>query len=298
MEPPESPTQAAVWRRSMIRPVLERYAATDGVDAVMLSGSTARGDADRWSDVEVGVFWQRPPTLAERLAAAEGATDVRAVSAADAPPPWLDQLYLGAPRPDGLTVDVTHTTTSTVERTLDDVLVSCRPDESAFDLLQGIVDAGEALGPRAELVARWQERAANYPRELATAVIRWNGNIEKFWRWQMLAERDNPLLLAREFLRVATQVLNVLHALNGRYCGHVLSFKRLDTIERTLPLAPASLASRTRAVFTEPPVEAAETLRMLVEQTFDLVEVHVPEIDVNRLRTTFRSDRKPLDSSH
>ncbi|MFF0341093.1 hypothetical protein [Kribbella sp. NPDC004875] len=292
------PTDAARWRRSMIRPVLERYAATDGVDVVMLSGSTARGDADRWSDVEVGVFWHRPPTEAERLAAAEGATDVRTVSAADAPPPWLDQLSLGAPRPDGLTVDVMHTQTTAVERLLDDVLVSCRPDEAAFDLLQGILDAGEASGPRAELLAHWQERAASYPRELATAVIRRNGNIEKFWRWQMLTERDNPLLLAREFLRVATQMLNVLHALNGRYCGHVLSFKRLDTIERTLLLAPPALASRLRAVFTQPPAEAAETLRTLVEETFDLVETHLPEIDVDRLRATFRSDRKPLDSAH
>jgi predicted nucleotidyltransferase len=71
-------TEAARWRRQMVRPVLDRYAAVDGVDAVMLGGSTARGDADRWSDVEVGVFWRRAPTTAERLAVARAA-DVRLV---------------------------------------------------------------------------------------------------------------------------------------------------------------------------------------------------------------------------
>jgi predicted nucleotidyltransferase len=281
-------TDAARWRRKVVRPVLDRYAAIDGVDAVMLGGSTARGDADRWSDVEIGVFWQRQPTTAERRAVS--GAEIRLLNV-EGPPPWDDQVDH-----DGLMLEVSHTLSESVDNALDELLVSGRPDGSTMQLAQGFVDASEVVGERPELVARWKARVATYPRELAVAVVRHDGNIEKFWRLQMLIERENPLLISREFVRITGQFLTVLHAVNGRYSGHILAFKRLDTMERDLPLAPPSLAARVRAVFTEPAATGAQILRDLVEETYDLVERHLPEVDVDRLRSTFRNDRKPLDS--
>jgi hypothetical protein len=92
----------------------------------------------------------------------------------------------------------------------------------------------------------------------------------------MLVERDNPLLLAREFSRIAGQLLNVLHALNGRYCGHPSAFKRLDALERELAIAPCGLAARLRSAFTLPAPQSAAVLRDLVEDTYDLVGAHLP----------------------
>ncbi len=281
-----------------MQPVLEAYAASAVVDAVMLSGSTARGDADRWSDTEVGVFWSRPPTARERAAVAEAAraVDIRMVTGEDANPPWYDHIYLGVGRPDGLMVEVVHTLTKVVDDTLDSVLRSCEPDPPGLDAIKGIVDGAEVSGAGADVVARWKARAATYPRGLAIAVVQRDGAIEQFWRWRMLVERDNPLLLAREFSRIASQLLNVLHALNGRYCGHPSAFKRLDALENELTIAPRGLAARLRSAFTLPAAEGAAVLRDLVEETYDLVELHLPEVDVERLRTLFRSDRRPLET--
>jgi hypothetical protein len=306
------PTQAARWRRTAVRPVLDAYAGAAGVDAVMLSGSTARGDADRWSDVEVGVFWSRPPATTERMAVADTArvADIRLVTGETPDPPWYDHLYLGAARPDGLMVEVVHTLTSVVDDMLDVVLGNdapateslaqetrgrrCEPHPGGLDILKGIVDGRDVRGARAQVVAHWKARAATYPRDLATAVVLRDGAIEQFWRWRMHLERDNPLLVAREFSRIANQLLNVLHALNGRYCGHASAFKRLDTLEHELTVAPTGLATRLRSAFTLPTAEGAEVLRELVEETYDLIELHLPEVDVDRLRTLFRSDRRPL----
>ncbi|MFG1820353.1 hypothetical protein ACGFIF_41805 [Kribbella sp. NPDC049174] len=281
-----------------MQPVLEAYAAFAAVDAVMLGGSTARGDSDRWSDTEVGVFWSRPPTVEERAAIvpAAHAADIRLVSGADANPPWYDHVYLGAERPYGLMVEVVHTPTSVVEATLDTVLGSCQPDGPGLDAIKGIVEGRDVTGARADLVAGWQARAATYPRGLAIAVVQRDGAIEQFWRWRMHVDRDNPLLLAREFMRVSSQMLNVLHALNGRYCGHPSAFKRLDALEHDLTIAPPALATRLRSVFSQPAPEGAAILRTLVEETYNLVEAHLPEVDVDRLRTLFRSDRHPLDT--
>ena len=243
----DGPTQAASWRRTAVRPVLDAYAGSGEVDAVMVSGSTARGDADRWSDVEVGVFWSRPPTAEERAAAAVivRAADLRMVTGADASPPWYDHIYLGAARPDGLMIEVIHTVTAVVDDTLDRVLGASEPDPAGLDVIKGIVDGGEVAGARPDVIARWKARAAHYPRSLAVAVVQRDGAIEKFWRWRMLFERDNPLLLAREFTRIASQLLNVLHALNGRYGGHVLAFK-VPAIDGSTPTVPASARGALR----------------------------------------------------
>jgi hypothetical protein len=292
------PTRAARWRHAAVQPVLAAYSASAAVDAVMLSGSTARGDADRWSDAEVGVFWSRPPTGNERAAAAAAAraADIRMVTGVGANPPWYDHIYLGASRPDGLMVEVIHTLTTAVDATLDTVLGSCEPDPLGLDTIKGIVDGREVRGARADVVTRWKERAASYPRDLAIAVVQRDGAIEQFWRWRMHVERDNPLLLAREFSRTASQLLNVLHALNGRYCGHASAFKRLDALDHALTIAPRGLATRLRSAFTLPAPEGAAMLRELVEDTYDLIEVHLPGVDVARLRTLFRSDRTALET--
>ena len=196
----------------------------------------------------------------------------------------------------GLMLEVAHTLSESVDDALNDLLAG-RPDGATLQLAQGFVDSTDVTGRRPELVARWQKRVATYPRDLAIAVVQHDGNIEKFWRLQMLIERENPLLISREFVRITGQFLTVLHALNGRYCGHILAFKRLDTMERDLLLAPPSLAARVRAVFTSPAPTGAQILHDLVEETYDLVEHHLPEVDVNRLRATFRTARKPIDSA-
>ncbi|MFI5733916.1 hypothetical protein ACIA49_27630 [Kribbella sp. NPDC051587] len=276
----------AQFRRTAVAPVLAAYAATPGVDAVMLGGSTARGDADRWSDVEVGVFWTRPPTLAERTAPA---ASVRPGTPADDDSPWYDYLEL-----DGLAIDVEHALSSKVEETLDLVLGAGVPDPDGLTLLKGLVDGRDIDGPRPELVHAWQRRASTYPRRLAIAIVERDGAIDKFWRCQMLAERDNPVLLAREFLRVTNQLLTVLHAINKRYSGHVLAFKRLGAMEAELTHAPTDLAHRLRTVFTAPPPEATEVLRQLVEDTYDVIEAQLPEVETARLRARFRTTRRPI----
>ena len=59
-----------------------------------------------------------------------------------------------------------------------------------------------------------------------------------------------------------------------------------------LPVAPADLAERLQRVSCATPIEAAAILVALVEETYDLVEVHLPEVDVARLRAIFRFERR------
>ena len=63
------------------------------------------------------MFWSSRPSPADREAilSAAGAADLRLVTDQEAGPPWYDHLYLGAPRPDGLMVEVVHSLTTATQ---------------------------------------------------------------------------------------------------------------------------------------------------------------------------------------
>ena len=57
---------ASQWRVSLARQIVPAYTLNPHVEAVILGGSAARGHADSYSDLELGVFWSHPPTDHER----------------------------------------------------------------------------------------------------------------------------------------------------------------------------------------------------------------------------------------
>ena len=64
-----SDQSASGWRLQLARRIAAAYSPDPDVAAVEVGGSTARGTADRHSDVEIGVFWRAAPTVAARDAA-------------------------------------------------------------------------------------------------------------------------------------------------------------------------------------------------------------------------------------
>jgi hypothetical protein len=290
--PPSTPSEAARWRRTAVQPLIEVYACEPDVDAVMLSGSVARGNADRWSDAELGVFWSRPPTADDRrrLARTGGAQDAHIFPLYEPEAVWCDDLYLGGPSGVGLLVEVVHAETVATEKALAAVFDDHDPNPAGLNRAQGVVDGIAFHGH--EVLAGWKRRAAVYPRELAVAVVERAGVIDHFWRWDMYAERRNPAMLALHFATVCEQVVMMLLALNRRYGPHP---KWLDTIAASLDLAPPGLTDRIAAVFTSDPPAAAASLTDLVRETFDLVQAGLPEADVGRLRRVFSHRRRPLE---
>jgi hypothetical protein len=287
------PSAASRWRRLVVGPLLRAYASESRVQVVLLSGSTARGDADRWSDVEIGVFWSAPPDddIRTRLAATGGAQVSGLFMYEEHGQVWFDELDLATPRPEGLRVEVVHRLTSSAERLLELVLDEHAPEPIGLNLAQGIADGTGFHGD--ELVAQWKARVALYPDALAVAVIESGGVIEEFWQWEVHVDRGNPVLLVGWFSAVCEQVLNILLALNRQYGPRP---KRLDAFVAALDVGPPRLGERLRQVFTVDAPVAARILSELVEETFTLVETELPDVDVDRLRRIFRRRRSPVDT--
>jgi hypothetical protein len=148
---------------------------------------------------------------------------------------------------------------------------------------------GVPLLDRDDLTA-WRARLIPYPRDLASAVVRRHGQIDHFWRWQMYVERDNMLELSAHFADVAIRVVQVACALSGVWWPGA---KWLPSLAAQLPVAPADLDKRLRRIPHESPTDAAAILAALVAETYDLVELHLPEVDVARLRAIFHFARRP-----
>jgi hypothetical protein len=278
---------ASAWREGLVQPLLAAYAAAPDVAAVALSGSAARRAADRWSDVEVMVFWSRPPGEAERVELAESAgAAVRRCFAFDEPEQvWADDLGVG---PDELLVEVTHMLVSTAEEQLDRLLRRFDSDPLLLNFAQGVLDAVPAHG--SALLEGWQGRLATYPDELQLAAIRRSAQIDHFWRWQMYAERRNPMLLASAMGEVAGRLYATVLALNKKYGP---SLKSPDALSHQFDVAPPDFAARLRESFALPAAEQAAALAALAAETYDLIERHLPAVDVARLREIFQHERAP-----
>lgn len=284
---------ASRWRHTFAEKIAPIYAANPHVAAVCVSGSTARGHADRYSDIELGVFWHRPPTDAERQETADAIDgDLDRLYPYDPENEvWSDAFFLGrAPsgRPkSGILLEVIHYTTDYLGRTFDAVLHDHDPAPLKQNFIAGVVHAIPLYN--AELVHEWKARAVVYPDGLRLAVVRRHAQIDHFWRSEMWPARSgNLMMLYQSFVQAHQQMLHVLLGLNRVY---YFGFKWLDVIAARLEQKPADLVRSLRHAYQVEPAEGAQEVSRIVEETYDLIERELPEIDVDWLRAVFRYRR-------
>ncbi len=255
-----------------------RYAANDGVGAVLLAGSVARGLADARSDLEVDVYWTRPPAEAERRSIVDDAGWEWVYADVD------DNEWADGVRVDGVKVDISQFVTTTIDGYLDALHEGDTEPElqvRATALLDGRALAG------ADLIEAWRARLTPYPEPLAMAMVDLGLPPRPVERLEMLVARDDPLLLARDLVEGLHGLLDALFAVNRRYLPHPFH-KWLSYECGLLDLAPPDLESRVRSVLSAPIAGVPDFVR-LTEETFDLVGEHLPAYDVVAARAGFGS---------
>ena len=242
------------------------------LQAALLAGSGARGDADFYSDVDLLLYVDELPEeeRLERLRESLGGTNPLPIHA-----PYLVQFHVG-----GVAVQVGYQTVAQMDDELDAALerieeIIGSPNQK---MLSGLLEGRSLHGE--EVIARWRKRAAAYPDELQRAAIAHHWQFFPLWYYGDAMEvRDSELWRLDMLLDGAFNVLGVLAALNRVYFAR-FELKRFRAFVAKLALAPHDLADRVESLFRLPAAEAAEELGRLVVETRELVLRELPDIEL------------------
>ena len=144
--------EATRLRFALAEEIGASYASNHNAQVVVVAGSVGRGSADRYSDIDVDVYYAEPPTEAERIGAVErcGGTVHQLAQDADE---WEEQMSIGDFH--------AHTSTflvATIERypreVVDDCSLAPEAQTRLFSLLHGIPLKGEGWNPSGRAVTR------------------------------------------------------------------------------------------------------------------------------------------------
>ena len=268
---------ASKWRLEVAQKVASFYAKNPRVKAMMVTGSVSRGWADRYSDVEMCAFWDKPPSLDERkaiIACMDGV--MRRFE--EAYIGW-DNFYVGGDHQNGFEVECYHIGLKQVEEILSDVEKRLSHQFSAA-LRDALPLYGESL------LRGWQARTHDFPQEavkqMVVKVVQWFSG----WQiWEMFARhREIPALL-QHFVHAQDIILRILAPMNRAYYDITLKWYARNV--EPWQIVPPNLAQRLREVFRLEPLDAVYAQRDLVYETFDLIEAHLPGVDTISAREAF-----------
>ncbi len=280
--------EASVGRLALAHQLASNYRANPKVAAVIVEGSVARGHADRFSDIDLAVFWEAAPKEKERrdiINRARG-RHVQLVPSTEDEACWSDIYEV-----DGDIIDVRHVDVEVTRRILADVLERYDPSLSKQQHLATLLSA-LPLADSSSLLTHWQQQAKVYPRELSMAMVRAYLLFRPAWEQEKLAERSDLLALYESFCTVEKHMLLVLMGLNRIYYP---GWQWVDRLMEQMPLAPVKFASRFKQVFgivSIDPLAGVYQLHELVEETFSLVETHLSELDTAQARARFQERRR------
>ncbi len=274
------------WRLEKGKRVAALYAQNPKLRALVVAGSVGRGWADEWSDIELDLFWNEPPTDDDRKSVIEALHGTIEYYFPLEGFEWSDAYFV-----DGLKVEVSSFLAATIDDFIRAALEQYDTDvdkQLRFAALQNSIPLHGA-----EQIAAWRVTLANYPDELARRIIK--ENIE-FGGWngvEMLFERGDILLAYDLLVKTQKQVLAVLLALNRMWMAHPRG-KWLVQVADAMEFKPARLAERMMLALRDGSPAGAREMHRVIEETFALVEQHFPELEIAEAKRDARFRRAKI----
>ena len=270
---------------SVAQQIADAYANNPNVHSVLLGGSTARGIADLYSDLEIGVFWVKPPTNeARREIIMHMGGEVWSLNeyAADSGRAANEHYGLSQVNIEGRTysgtlmVDAKHMTAEVMERCLSEVLDGYATDSHLHSLMAAIHDAVPVLG--VEQIQDWQKKIANYPERLAIKVIQENLWCGPWFHPRVYVMRDDRLVLQQHIVWMQQCIVKVLAALNRRFHPSE-EYKWMREFIETLAIVPNHLVQRMNQALCATPHDAVQGMLSIIGEMLDLVDQHLPSVN-------------------
>jgi hypothetical protein len=258
---------------------LQPYLKLPQLRAAMLTGSAALSLSDRYSDIDMTLYYDSLPTEEELTTARlqNGGSD-RLWLIGDRKTGDIAESYYVH----GVECQFGHITLAAWERDMATVLEGFDVNTPLQKALSGTLECIPLHG--LDLLETWKAKIADYPPGLAQAMV--EQHLQFFPLWNLhepLAARDAVLWRYQIMTEAAYNLLAILAGLNQLYFT-TFQFKRLQHFVEQMTLVPPAFAARLDQLFTTPAADAARDLKILVDETLDLVALHMPQVDLATAR--------------
>lgn len=247
------------------------YGANPNVAAVLLVGSVARGNPDQWSDIDCTVLCHAMLTPQEReeLMLANGGSNRFTLGDESG---GMDQYVV-----EGVVCQFGIATIQQTEEIINSVVVLNNTDPDNHCIMGGLREALPLHGNH--IVERLRSAAAEYPPQLALAMVKAHLNFRPISFFQhRLAGRDDIFLLHEMLTAACRNIMGVLAGLNRMYPEH--NYKRADRFISRMEVAPPDLAERLRRILGTEAFGPFTTLGQVIEELFQIVRQQMPQVDV------------------
>ncbi|RLQ91490.1 DUF4037 domain-containing protein [Planomicrobium sp. Y74] len=250
------------------------YAENPKVDGVLLGGSVSRGWQDRYSDIELLVFWNEPPADEERktpINKSKGTVlDFH---------PYEDEEWSETYITEGVKLEISNFLTATIQRSITDTveLFDTNPETQC---ISAAIQYGSPLTGES-LINGMKRRGHDYPDGLRRAVIRANVNFGSRWsNREALLYRKDLLMLHRVMADAETKIMSILFALNRQYIVHP-GFKWQRNSLEGMAIKPENIEGRMESVFLGNPQDAIKILEEIIREVFILIGKEIPDMDLS-----------------
>ena len=143
---------------------------------------------------------------------------------------------------------------------------------------------------------QWRAKAAAYPEGLTHAMLKKHLPFRGFWYdEEMLAARDDLLILYDIFVQVEQQILCVLLGLNRIYLPTPDNIKWMDEVIAAMSIKPRDLSERLKGAFHMEPKDGVRELKAIISEMLALVETHLPQFDTTSYRNNLTESRPAWD---
>ncbi len=271
------------------------YAQHPDVWAILLGGSTARGTAGRHSDLDLGIFWTAIPASAERQALVRrlGGELTRTVDNSRRYPvdnPRRDgclemvELTTGnASQP--IWLDLEHETVEGTRRVFSQVVkegdISLEKQELLHVIQNGISLTGH------DFIDAWRRKQLAYSDELAVKMVShhfigFGTRLVSQLRW---VSTGDWFCLYEGFLRAGRSLLLTLMGLNREWAyTDNPNFKGMRDVVNGFEIQPNQFVPRLGRLFQSRPEAAVAGFVDLSREVLELIETHLPQIDLDGKR--------------
>ncbi|MEZ4712175.1 MAG: hypothetical protein R3A44_33615 [Caldilineaceae bacterium] len=273
-------TPASEYLLALAHKIAQPYTELPTIRAAMVTGSTAKGVSDYYSDLDMTMYY------ADDLPSEEDLASIRAAHGADERK-WIigdrsTNSFAEAYDINGIEVQIGHTTIAVWEETMAEVLEKLTCDTPIQKALEGTLACQALYG--AAYIERWKAQIGAYPPALAAAMVQKHLAFFPVWGLQPhFRTRDASIWYHQILVEAAHNLMGVLAGLNRLYFT-TFQFKRMAHFINQMEIAPPNLAARIDAIFQPDMPRGVAELEMLVAETVALVEKYMPTVDTARAK--------------